>query len=291
MVLCSACWAGDYIHYGPDRRVLWNSLFLPSLLFSFIFSFFFNSKLPSFFCLFHCTILSLSLGSLTPIYSNTPVLPFWFFNLSNVLIPSVSQFLGEVGFFFHPSPYQPVCYAVPICCSALAWHLSLILCCSVWFFICVYIPIHKLISIWCVLKYVLVTLCPTSFIHLLIAQGEFPRYILFVECLYSISRWRCDGNPLQGPSLVPVLRASERQSLFLYLSSFIPSIFRRNLLAASECCPEPSFPQPQYMWLQLVRRAVSHLYVLMLFKWTISNDFFSPGSCSLESNKSVVFSL
>lgn len=194
MVLCSACWAGDYIHYGPDKRVLWNILFLPSLFFSFAFSFFSNIKLPSFFCLFHCTILSLSLCSFTPIYSNTPVLPFWFFNLSKVFIPSVSQFLGEDFSFFHPSPYQPIYYSVPICCSALAWHLSLILCCSVWFFICV--PIHKLISIWCVLKYVLVTLCPASFIHLLTAQGEFPRYIIFVECLYSISRWKFIARPL-----------------------------------------------------------------------------------------------
>lgn len=54
----------------------------------------------------------------------------------------MSQLLSQAFllflFFFYPSPYQPVYFSAPTCCSALLRHLFLILCYSLLY---VYIPL------------------------------------------------------------------------------------------------------------------------------------------------------
>lgn len=86
---------------------------------------------PYFFFLSQCHVTfffvfftAVSFLCLLFFYSN---LLFFFFLKPKQCVNSSSVPISgwSLGVFPHPSPYQPIYSSVPICCSALAWHLSL----------------------------------------------------------------------------------------------------------------------------------------------------------------------
>lgn len=124
---------------------MWSSgLFLPSLFSSFtwiIFCFLFQCHVLFLFVFFR------ALSFLCPLFFFN--LLFWgfccgFFFLNwfvdSSSVPTSKSSFSSFPVFFYPSPYQPVYFSAPACCSALLRHLFLILCYSLLFVICVYTP-------------------------------------------------------------------------------------------------------------------------------------------------------